>query len=182
MNIYPPNETKIHPISRIKNYLLSRIILYSPNQIKFNLSFLWECVMQIREQGRKIQFIRSEYQPELKRSSSKVVATCSRYASALLAEELHTLTAQEQAQVAAFFEKKRQDSADWRRSYSVQSLQEALEQTTAHLQAGQDLDTAYAASLWQAMAKLQKMLKKSGYAKPTSNTASKPIHDLDRPA
>lgn len=122
--------------------------------------------MQIREQGRKIQFIRSEYQPELKRSTSKVVASCSRYASALLAEELQKLTEQEQQQVAAFFEKKRQDSADWRRNYSVQSLHEAIEQTIAHVQAGQVLDPVYAASLWKAMADLQKALKKSGYAKP----------------
>ena len=43
--------------------------------------------MQIREQGKKLQFIRSTYQPELKRSTSQLVATCSKYASALPADE-----------------------------------------------------------------------------------------------
>lgn len=126
--------------------------------------------MQIREQGRKIQFIRSEYQPELKRSSSKVVLTCSRYANALLAEEMQKLTVQEQEQVAAYFEKKRQDSANWRRNYSVQFLQEAIEQTVAHLQSGQSIEIAYADALWLSMATLEKALKKSGYAKPSKNT------------
>lgn len=122
--------------------------------------------MQIREQGRKIQFIRSEYQSDLKRSTSKVVASCSRFATSLLPEEADKLTPAEREQVTAYFEKKRQDSADWRRNYSVQSLQEALQQTIAHLQAEQPLKPSYANQLWQSMAQLQKTLKKMGYLKP----------------
>lgn len=127
--------------------------------------------MQIREQGRKIQFIRSEYQSDLKRSTSKVVASCSRFATSLLAEEAEKLTPAEREQVLAYFEKKRQDSADWRRNYSVQSLQEALQQTIAHLQAGQPLEPSYANQLWRSMAQLQKALKKMGYAKPGKEVA-----------
>lgn len=128
--------------------------------------------MQIREQGRKIQFIRSEYQSDLKRSTSKVVASCSRYATSLMPEEAEHLTPAEQEQVAAYFDKKRQDNADWRRNYSVQSLHEAMQQTIAHLQAGQPLEPAYANQLWQSMALLQKTLKKTGYAKPGKEMAS----------
>ncbi|THT98394.1 hypothetical protein E9531_14360 [Lampropedia puyangensis] len=122
--------------------------------------------MQIREQGRKIQFIRSEYQPELKRSTSKVITSCAKYATALSEEELELLTPEERAQAKAYFEKRQQDNANWRRNYSVQSLHEALQQTIAHLKEGNQLDAAYADSLWQAMAVLQKGLKKAGHVKP----------------
>lgn len=122
--------------------------------------------MQIREQGKKIQFIRSTYRPELKKSTSQLVATCGRYARELPPEEAAKLKPEELEQVKAYFEKKAADEIAWRTRYSVESLPETLQRAVAYLADGGELKPEKAAEIWAGMAALQKALKKAGHPRP----------------
>lgn len=122
--------------------------------------------MQIREQGKKLQFIRSTYQPELKRSTSQLVATCSKYASALPADEAAKLQPEELEQVKAYFEKKAADQAAWSVKYAVDGLPATLAQVVQYLGDGGELKPEKAGEIWAGLAVLQKALKKAGHPRP----------------
>lgn len=122
--------------------------------------------MQIREQGKKIQFIRTTYQPGLKRSTGKVVVTCPTFATELSPEDAARLTPQELEQVAAFFEKREAQQTAWRRQYSVQTLPSSIDLVVQHLQAGETLQAREAEAIWKGIAALQKALRKAGHPRP----------------
>ncbi|RMX08135.1 hypothetical protein D8I35_03150 [Corticibacter populi] len=122
--------------------------------------------MQIREQGRKIQFIRSTYDPGHKRSSGKVVATCLKYMTSLPAAEAEKLTEEERTQAEEFFKQREQEQTEFRRRYSTDGLPFSLQQVVQHIADGGEISPVQAEKMWQGMAALQKALKKAGHAKP----------------
>ena len=60
--------------------------------------------MQFREQGKKIQCIRSTYDPASKRSHQKVVAAFDRWADKLPSAGLDDLTDAERLELVAWFD------------------------------------------------------------------------------
>lgn len=68
--------------------------------------------MQFREQGRKIQCIRSTYDPTSRRSHQKVVATFSRWADRILSAYTADLTEEERSELAIWFEARKSSKAE----------------------------------------------------------------------
>ena len=68
--------------------------------------------MQFREQGKKIQCIRSTYDPASKRSHQKVVASFDRWADKLPSVGLEELTDTERQELAAWFDARQSAKAE----------------------------------------------------------------------
>lgn len=121
--------------------------------------------MQFREQGRKVQCIRSAYDPAVKRSHQKVVASFDRWAVEL--PPLPELTDSERVEASEWFAARQAAKAEranrYRASYGGQTLAELAE---AIQTAGTDLTPEQAASIWQGMAAVGKALRKAGHPKP----------------
>ena len=89
--------------------------------------------MQFREQGKKIQCIRSTYDPASKRSHQKVVGAFDRWADKLPSVGLERLTDAERQELVAWFEAKQvKRAANSCRSVSVSSSSPTDGNLSAH--------------------------------------------------
>lgn len=123
--------------------------------------------MQFREQGKKIQCIRSTYDPASKRSHQKVVAAFDRWADKLPSVEVADLTDAERQELATWFEVRQSVKAERMNQYRLTSSASSLVQLGASIKAmGEAMTDAEAAATWSALADVAKALRKAGHPKP----------------
>ena len=123
--------------------------------------------MQFREQGKKIQCIRSTYDPATKRSHQKVVAAFDRWTDKLPSVGLDELTAAERQELATWFEARQSLKAERMNQYRVTSAASSLVQLGVSIRAtGEAMTDAEAAATWNALAEVAKALRKAGHPKP----------------
>lgn len=84
--------------------------------------------MQIREQGKKIQCIRSTYDPASKRSHQKLVGAFDRWADKLTSVRLEGLTDAEQQELGVWFDARQTVKAEQMNQYRVMSAASLLVQ------------------------------------------------------
>lgn len=134
--------------------------------------------MQIREQGRKYQCIRTVYDKALGRGRQVVVASIPRWSTSLMPSEdgLSKLTEAEREQLEAFLAERRADAEESNRRYTAMSADSWLATLAKSIKDGQQLRPEQAAAIWQGMADVAKSLRKAGYEKPkaTRKTKAKP--------
>ena len=133
--------------------------------------------MQIREKGRKVLCIRTEYVPEKKRTFGRTVASQESFLSTVSEEVRQQLTKKEVEQLQEWLserEKAREvDSLKTRLSMVdrwMESAADALE--VDDLREGLSADQADA--IWQAHERLSKALRRHGFKKPQK--PAKPRH------
>ncbi len=125
--------------------------------------------MQIRVQGKKIQCIRSSYDPAIKRSRQTVVLAFDRWSLRLPPDaELAALTEDERQELAEWFQEQQESRADRSRAYTLSRLGANVAQLTAAVVAAADgeLSAEQAAEAWAELARLQKALKAAGFPRP----------------
>ena len=122
--------------------------------------------MQFREQGKKIQCIRSTYDPASKRSHQKVVAAFDRWADELPSVGLEELTEAERAELVAWFDAKRAKVQASRQQWKVGDAPRTLADLAEALRAADTLTADHAAKIWAGMGELAKVLRKAGHPRP----------------
>ena len=123
--------------------------------------------MQFREQGKKIQCIRSTYDPATKRSHQKVVAAFERWADKLPSDGLADLTDAERQELAAWFEARQSVKSERMNQYRVMGASSTLVQLAESIKAtGAAMTDSEAALTWSALAEVAKALRKAGHPKP----------------
>ncbi|EBW0484423.1 hypothetical protein R088_24570 [Salmonella enterica subsp. enterica serovar Heidelberg] len=121
--------------------------------------------MQFREQGRKVQCIRSVYDPAVKRSHQKVVASFDRWADTL--PDLPELTDDERREAAEWFGARQAAKAERTNSFRARYGGQTLADLAAAIQAAPgELTPEQAAAIWHGMAVVGKALRKAGHPKP----------------
>ena len=125
--------------------------------------------MQIREKGKKLLFIRTEYKPELKRTVGITVASQEIGLSTVDEKVRQQLTKEEADQLEKWLSERTENQ-------SVESLKSALSivdftvcRATKALSVESivsGLSTEKADEIWSSLAGLQKALKKAGFPKP----------------
>lgn len=133
--------------------------------------------MQIREQGRKIQCIRTVYDKAIGRGRQVVVATLPRWSTSLMPSEdgLAKLTEAEREQLEAFLAQRRADAEESNSRYTAMSASSWLATLAKSIKEGQQLRPEQAEAIWQGMAEVAKSLRKAGYAKPKATRKVKPV-------
>lgn len=123
--------------------------------------------MQFREQGKKIQCIRSTYDPASKRSHQKVVAAFERWADKVPSVKVADLTDAERQELAAWFEARQSVKAERMNQYRVTSAASTLVQLGESIKAaGAAMADAEVALTWRALTDVAKALRKAGHPKP----------------
>lgn len=136
--------------------------------------------MQIREQGRKVQCIRSEYDPSIRRSRQKVVATLARWTHTMPTEGLDELTDDERKTLADWLAAKQDQSQQATRAYAARSAATWLGDLSAALASGEtDMTPEKAAAIWKGLGDVAKALRKAGHAKPK---AVRKVASKEKPA
>lgn len=115
--------------------------------------------MQIREQGRQIQLIKAEYNPEKKRSFAKVIAHIDRATGVPSDEVWAKLDELEQLQLKTWLAS-RASAAKKQEAIAAPDLLKGL------VDAVPLMAPEAAEQVWQGIAALQKALKKAGHKKP----------------
>lgn len=124
--------------------------------------------MQIREQGRKLQCIRSVYDPApVKRSHQKVVATFPRYITSMPTEGLDELTVQERKELDDWLTTRRNKQQSEHRSFVARSAEKWLGELSAAVTSNEPAMTPErAAAIWKGISDVAKALRKAGHPKP----------------
>ena len=122
--------------------------------------------MQFREQGKKIQCIRSTYDPASKRSHQKVVGAFDRWADKLPSVGLEELTDTERQELAAWFDARQSAKAERMNQYRASIGGQTLADLADAIRAAGTLTDDQAAAVWRGLADVAKALRKAGHPKP----------------
>lgn len=134
--------------------------------------------MQIREQGRKVQCIRSVYDSAVQRSHQKVIATFLRYTTTMPTTGLDELTDQERQTLENWLAAKREQYQSANRAHVARSAEQWLGELTASIAANEPAMTPEkAAAIWKGIGDIAKALRKAGHPKPKAarRAASDPL-------
>lgn len=131
--------------------------------------------MQLREQGRKIQCIRTVYDKGIGRGRQVVVVTLPRWNTTAPGDDvLALLTESEREQLTAFLAKRRAESEESTDRYTILSADAWMATLAKALSEGKTLRPEKADAIWQAMGDVAKALRKAGHQKPKPVKVSKP--------
>ena len=122
--------------------------------------------MQFREQGKKIQCIRSTYDPASKRSHQKVIAAFDRWADKLPSAGFDDLTDAERLELVAWFDARQAVKAERMNQYRASSGGRTLSDLAESIRAAGTLTDDQAAAVWRGLADVAKALRKAGHPKP----------------
>jgi len=122
--------------------------------------------VQFREQGKKIQCIRSTYDPASKRSHQKVVGSFDRWADKLPSAGLEELTDVERQELAAWFDARQSAKAERMNQYRASIGGQTLADLADAIRAAGTLTDDQAAAVWRGLADVAKALRKAGHPKP----------------
>lgn len=122
--------------------------------------------MQFREQGKKIQCIRSTYDSASKRSHQKVVGAFDRWSDKLPSAGLEELTDAERQELAAWFDARQSAKAERMNQYRASIGGQTLADLADAIRAAGTLTDDQAAAVWRGLADVAKALRKAGHPKP----------------
>jgi hypothetical protein len=125
--------------------------------------------MQIREQGRQLQCIRTEYVPEKKRTFGRVVAKQDRYLSTVADEVRQQLTNEEVDELENYLSKRKEKESVDRLTDSLSHVGYSICRATEALSVdsiASGLSSADAVAIYEGMAALAKALNKAGHKRP----------------
>lgn len=120
--------------------------------------------MQIREQGKQVQLIRSTYDKDKKRNVAKVVTHFPRYTDENPSADVWgVLTDEEKVQLQEWLDERAAKKAETDKNRSARIAPNIV----GGLIPAADLMTPeVAAQVWEQLGKLQKALKKAGHKRP----------------
>lgn len=140
--------------------------------------------MQIRIQGRKLQCIRSTYDPGTKRSSQKVIASFPSYTRSTASfreaekEAFEALTDDEKVQLTNWLQEKAEKQTQEALIQLPSTFKYYAEKLTEGLKSqGFTPSEAQAESVWECLDALSKQLRKSGYKRPEKASKKAPAKD-----
>ena len=125
--------------------------------------------MQIRENGGRVQFLRSFYVKEKKRTQAKLIGSMPAGATELPADLAEAMTEGERAEFAAWLEKQAAAERVAQAEQEIETLPQVLQNVASHLMRGTPLTAAQAKGMWDGTAQLRRQLTKAGYTKPNLN-------------
>ena len=138
--------------------------------------------MQIREQGRQVQLIRSPYDSTKKRCVQKVVHTFKQQYSYSSDDVTKYLSAE---QVADLSDDEKKTLSDWLKARTDKTTADArkysISYADSHISKSADaissdgVSAEQAAKIWEAIEKLSKALKKSGHPKSATKAPGAPV-------
>ena len=140
--------------------------------------------MQLREKGRRILILRSEYVPEKKRTIARTVGSISRGQTTVPEDVRSKLTENEaadvQEQLRQRSEKRSAETARLNVKWMGKDI-ERLAESVEDDQGAEALDDKSAQAAYAAIDRLQKALRKRGYTRPKASRRQASSQSADTP-
>lgn len=122
--------------------------------------------MQIRRRGNKTEFLRSQYVPEKKASTQKLIGSQDYFLDHLESHVREKMEPEEIEQAEAHFAKQKAESDALSRRVAVNGAAREIKKAAEAIEAGQELKSVdQAIKIYEAMDDLAKQLKRAGYPK-----------------
>ncbi len=122
--------------------------------------------MQIRNIGGRTQFLRSEYDPEIKRSRQKMIGTMPKGLAEIPPELAAKMTDIERQEYAAWLEQQQEAERAAKAAQEIEAMPQQLMTVAGHVARGRAVSTQQAKGMWDGMAQLRRTLTKAGLTKP----------------
>ena len=124
--------------------------------------------MQIKERGKKVVCIKTEYVPEKKRTYGRQVASQDSHLTTVSEEVCRQLDKKDVDELQKWLDDraKKEEVDNIRRRLSIAAVVTAGAAYALDEGLGEDLDAEQAAAIWAGIAKLQRALKKAGHPRP----------------
>lgn len=132
--------------------------------------------MQIREQGKQVQLIRSPYDAEKKRCVQKVVGHFPRFMNAAPEATLAVLTEDERQQLATWLDARAKKDNEFKRDVYARSAGDMLDRLA---DAAQVMTPEQAVQAWEGMQQLAAALRKAGHKRPVKAAKSESTQTPD---
>lgn len=133
--------------------------------------------MQIREQGKKIQLIRSIYNKETKICDQKLIGTVEKYGDKQLT--MHAdfeLREDEREQLQKWLDERKEQTAAEDRKYCILSSDRRISDISNAIKVESNrIDTGKATKIYAAIDELTKTLRKAGFKRPEKPKATKEV-------
>lgn len=136
--------------------------------------------MQIREQGRQLQCIRTEYVPEKKRTYGRVVAKQDRSLSTITDEVRQLLTEEEVDELETYLSKREERISVAIMRNSLSTVWDCMRRASIALSVDElkdELSSEEADDIYRSMEELTKALRKAGFKRPVKAKATKAADD-----
>lgn len=140
--------------------------------------------MQIRQRGKRTEFLRAKYDPETKTSPAKLIGSQESFLHYLEPDLAEKMEPHELEEVEAYFAKKKEQHNAVMRRMAVKDAPSSIKEAADALASGQELkDADQAVAIYEAMDQLAKQLKRAGYPKSVvmpkkgKKSGSKPAED-----
>lgn len=136
--------------------------------------------MQFKRVGKKIQVLAYRgYDKEKRRSIVQLLGTLNAYTLEPSTGLLDSLTTEEEKELQSYKENVRLEDKKHYDSNSVLSIASRIDVVSILLETPENytIDEEWGGRVWDSMEKLQKALKKAGYAKPKREPKAKPKQD-----
>lgn len=118
--------------------------------------------MQIRKRGMRLEFLRSTYDTEAKRSRQKLIGSTHDWSLALPTELREKMTEEEIAEAEAYFDKTKTEQAERQKERAVAGARIDLSSLAKSID-DQDVTAEQAEAIFAGLDKVKKALRKQGF-------------------
>jgi hypothetical protein len=130
--------------------------------------------MQIREKGNRIIFIRTKYDPDVKRGVSKQIGSMDIHRRSIPDDIKPLLDDDEMGQLEQYLTDKKASEAAWTKACRIAQAESSLKGLVAAIddpKSAMDLTEARAQAIWTQISELQKALKRAGHKRKPKTEA-----------
>jgi len=125
--------------------------------------------MRIKEKGTRLQLLRTEYVPELKRGRDVMVGSLSKYDSRVPDDIKTLLSEDELAKLEAYLKDRHEASAAAMQGFALDTLPSKLRESIEALKSADkvaSMTPEHAAKIWSALDDMRAAMRKAGLTRP----------------
>lgn len=125
--------------------------------------------MRIKEKGKRLQLLRTEYVPELKRGRDVMIGSLSKYDAHVPDDVKALLSEDELAKLETHLKERREASAAVMQGFALDTLPSKLREAMEALKSPEhaaSVTPEHAASIWSALDDMRAAMRKAGLARP----------------
>ena len=134
-------------------------------------------MMQIKEKGRRLYLIRTEYRPEKKRTYGKTIGKMDSEQEAIPNELISTLTNEECQQLKKYLVDNKNIKNVDRENITLTTIDISIQRAASALERGVPIHESQGQKIYKAVDRLKKAMRKAGHKK-TRNEAPTVSQDL----
>jgi hypothetical protein len=128
--------------------------------------------MRIKEKGQRLQLLRTEYVPEIKRGRDIMIGSLSKYAGSVPDDVRELLTADELEKLETYLTQRREASTVMMQGFALDTLPSKLREAMEGLKSADKVAAMkpdHIAEIWACLDAMRTAMRKAGLSKPKAD-------------